>query len=363
MSVIRRYALVVAGLAAALLLCACLVPCAQADFAHHPFAVGANEGAVRAQSGLGAWILAQESVFYRGLTAAVRGVRGGGGGLWLLLSLSFAYGVFHAAGPGHGKAVITSYLVSNELALRRGFLIALAAAILQAIIATALVAVAAFLFNATAAHMSEAARIAELCSYAGIVALGVTLVWRKGRALAAALRPVPAPLPLAFLAVGAPLDAAIVHLSGGGSGRFRADNGVALDHGPDCACGHAHMPAPDLFATRRFDWKAAGLAIATAGARPCSGAILVLIFALAQGLFLAGVAATFAMALGTAITTGALATFAVLAKDSAMRLLGGRGSSRGVMVARAIEFGAALCVLAFGLLLLSSLVAGTAGSV
>jgi ABC-type nickel/cobalt efflux system permease component RcnA len=91
--------------------------------------------------------------------------------------------------------------------------------------------------------------------------------------------------------------------------------------------------------------------VIAAGARPCSGAILVLVFAMAQGLFAAGVAATFAMAIGTAVTTGALAWTAVFAKSTAMRLAAGE-NSRLALVARGFEFAAALAVLAFGVALL-----------
>ena len=74
----------------------------------------------------------------------------------------------------------------------------------------------------------------------------------------------------------------------------------------------------------------AGVVLA-AGMRPCAGAIVVLVFALAQGLFAAGIAATFAMALGTALTTGAIATLAVFAKALALRIAGGRGSGETVI--------------------------------
>ena len=92
----------------------------------------------------------------------------------------------------------------------------------------------------------------------------------------------------------------------------------------------------------------------TAGARPCSGAILVLVFAAAQGIFLAGVAATFAMSLGTAVTTGALAIAAVHAKGLAVRMAGstGQSSHRAMVVGRLVEFIAAVCVLLFGAALL-----------
>ena len=94
----------------------------------------------------------------------------------------------------------------------------------------------------------------------------------------------------------------------------------------------------------------AGVAVA-AGIRPCAGAILVLVFALSQGLFLAGIAATFAMALGTALTTGAIAALAVFAKALALRVAGGRGASGAVAMA-AIELLAAAFVLVLGLSLL-----------
>jgi nickel/cobalt exporter len=100
-----------------------------------------------------------------------------------------------------------------------------------------------------------------------------------------------------------------------------------------------------------FSWRSAVVTVIAAGVRPCSGAILVLVFALAQNLFAAGLAATFAMALGTAVTTGALAVMAVFAKSTAMRFAAGE-ESRAALVARSFEFIAALAVLAFGVALM-----------
>ena len=88
---------------------------------------------------------------------------------------------------------------------------------------------------------------------------------------------------------------------------------------PNADCGHSHAPDPATLGDG-FSWRGAAATVVAAGSRPCSGAILVLVFALAQGLFAAGVAATFAMSLGMAITTGALACAAVFAKRLAMRL-------------------------------------------
>ncbi len=335
---------------------------AWAQIAHHPFAIGANEGAVGRQTGLGAWILGQEARFYTGLTGAVRAAKTSRDGLLLLIGLSFAYGIFHAAGPGHGKAVITSYMVSNEVALRRGLVIALCAAVVQGLTATTLVGIAAFVFNATAPRMTATAQVAELASYFGIVILGSILVWRKGYALAAMLRPLPREA-LTFAQASVPSGVGMTSQRPFDGrpiqSRFFSDDGsAAYAHAAGCDCGHAHMPDPTRLAGRRFDWTSAGIAVVTAGARPCSGAILVLVFSLSQGLFMAGIAATFAMALGTALTTGALATIAVFAKDLAIHLAGQR-STRAAVVGRFVEFAAAACVLFLGLALLTASLQGS----
>ena len=334
---------------------------AWAQLAHHPFALGGNEGAVGHQNALGAWLLGQESRFALKLTGAVRGTKSGGiGAAPGLVALSFAYGVFHAAGPGHGKAVITAYMTSNEVALRRGLVIALLAALLQGLVATALVRIAPVLHPATPPRMTAPADWIEPPTYLGIALLGVVLVWRKGRALRAVLRHLAPPAlfarssydPTSFVLAAA---GSTMHfettLAVPESRRFFSDadlgNAGSAVHAPDCTC--SHMPDPTrLGAADRLNWKAATLAVVTAGARPCSGAILVLVFALAQGVFAAGVAATFAMSLGTAMTTGALAILAVGAKALALRLFGG-GSARSALLGPALEFAAAAAVLLFGM--------------
>ena len=98
-------------------------------------------------------------------------------------------------------------------------------------------------------------------------------------------------------------------------------------------------------------WRRGLAAIFTVGIRPCSGAILVLVFALAQGLFWAGIAATFVMGLGTALTVAAIAVMAVSARGLAQRL-SGASEGGGALVMRGVEFGAAGLVLLFGLGLL-----------
>jgi ABC-type nickel/cobalt efflux system permease component RcnA len=334
-----------------LALLACGAGPALAQLARRPFSVGGGEGGGGASGGVTGWLIAEQSQLTRLIAAHVHALHGDPAAIWGLIGIGFAYGVFHAAGPGHGKAVIASYMMANDRALRRGVVLAFLAALLQGSVAVALVGLAALVFNATAAQMSLAADWLALASYAGIIAIGAWLVWTKGRALLQALRARfarRASIERGALYDGAPWRAGA---NGNGATAFRAaapGSPAAANGAADC--GHAH--APDAAALGDgFSWRGAAATVIAAGSRPCSGAILVLVFALAQGLFAAGVVATYAMSLGTALTTGSLAWAAVFAKAAAMRLAAG-DDSRVALAARGVEFAAALLVLAFGLALL-----------
>ena len=308
---------------------------------HHPFAVGANEGAVSSVGGISGWLLAQESGFYLLLSGAIRAAKQSGAAPWGLVVLSLGYGIFHAAGPGHGKAVIASYMLANESALRRGIVIAFGAALLQGASAVAIVAISALVFRAAATRMTAAANAVELVSYAGIVVLGAVLVYVKGTSLFAAWRAAPA---VAAYAAG-----------GGAASAFFADD-CADDHVHGPGCAHFHAPDPRTLGLG-FSWKSALLTMVAAGARPCSGAILVLVFALVQGIFSAGIFAVVAMSLGTAVTTAALASAAVFAKKAAVKYANA-GSRQAVIAGRLFEFGAAVVVLSVGCTLLLAVLAG-----
>lgn len=342
----RERALAATALGALALLL--LQDAALAEAARHPFAVGPSEGPVGAANGFAGLVLAWQSKFHKELQDAAKALKTDPGAFATLAAASFAYGVFHAAGPGHGKAVLASYMIANETALKRGLTLAALAALLQGAVAIALVGVAAILFGATAQRMTEAATWIEMASYAAIAVLGARLAYVKGRALLAAMRePAFAPAPIPALAVA----------------RRSAFACEAVDdptyvHSPDC--GHMHaIDAARLGAG--FRWADALATVVAAGLRPCSGAILVLVFTLSQGVFIAGAGATLLMSAGTAITTGALAATAVFAKDFAARLAA-RKSRRAETLLRSAELLAALLVLAFGVALLLGLRMGVGGA-
>ena len=115
------------------------------------------------------------------MSRIIRAAKTDGSAVWTLLGISFVYGIFHAAGPGHGKAVISSYLVANEETWRRGVVLSFASALLQAFVAVAIVGIAAVLLNATAGQMCSAERVIEIVSYALIALVGARLIWVKGR--------------------------------------------------------------------------------------------------------------------------------------------------------------------------------------
>jgi ABC-type nickel/cobalt efflux system permease component RcnA len=318
---------------------------ALAQFAHRPFALPGGE-AGGAPTGFGGWVLGVAAWLNRLMAGEVKALHADRSAIWALLGLSAAYGVFHAAGPGHGKALIASYMFANERALRRGIVLSFLAALLQALVAIALIGVAALVFRATGAAMNEASSFVEVGSYLCVIAIGGWLVWTKGQAFAGALRLAFAGRAQSAIFANAPWRPA---LATGVAAQFRAER-PSGGGTTEADCGHVHAPDPNQLGAD-FSWRAAIATVVAAGARPCSGAIVVLTFALTQNLFPAGVAATFAMALGTAVTTSALASLAVFAKGAAMRVAS-RESVRAALLARSLELAAALVVLAYGTALL-----------
>jgi nickel/cobalt transporter (NicO) family protein len=303
------------------------------------------------------WVLAKQAEYYRALGTMIRAAKADGSAAIGLLGLSFAYGIFHAAGPGHGKAVISSYLVANEETWRRGVVLSFASALIQALIAIIIVGVAAILLGATAKMMGDTVRWIETASYLLIIALGARLLLVKAKGFLAALRET--------LTVGAvtSVASAASSISRAGFTTRRPDDedhrhshqhanhdhhGAQHEHAE--TCGHSHGPQLQTLAGPG-GWSREISAIVAVGLRPCSGAILVLVFALAQGLFPLGVVATLVMGLGTAITVVTIATFAVGAKGLALRVANQR-AGYAALAMRGLECAAAATVLGFGVLLL-----------
>jgi len=308
-------------------------------------------------AGLLQWVNNEQQSFYRALTGALKAMREDGSQLWVLVGLSFAYGIFHAAGPGHGKAVISSYMLANEVALKRGITLSFASAILQALTAIVVMGSVFLILRGTAISMTDATWFLEILSYALIAAFGAWLLWRK---LGPLLR--------------RDEGHAMHSLSAAHTGEHR-HNGHEGHHehhghchhhhhddghhhhvhapGEACpSCGHSHAPDPAKLSGDRLDWRTAWSAVAAVGMRPCSGALIVLTFSFLNALWLGGIVSVFAMALGTAITVSVLAILAVTAKNWAVALSG--GGAWGTRIHNGIEIAGALLVLMLGLVLLAA---------
>lgn len=268
----------------------------------------------------------------RAMGAVLRALKAGEpGALLTLLSLAFAYGVFHAAGPGHGKALIGGYGLGRRVAALRLSLIALAASLGQALTAIALVYGGALILGWTAERMEIAVeRWLAPASYAAIGAIGLWLIWRGLRSLA-------------------PRRAAAHAHAHGFAGGHGHDHGHSHDH-DHAHCGHAHGPTPDQLA-RVTSFRDAALLVAGIALRPCTGAIFLLVICWRLGIDAAGIAGALAMAAGTAAVTVAVALLSTAAREGALTAVAGSAAR----LLPALEIAAGLLIAAAAAALLAPL--------
>lgn len=246
------------------------------------------------------YVRTQQRELHRELAGAIKAVRreGSAAAAWSLIVLSFLYGVFHAAGPGHGKMVISSYLLTHKSAVRRGLWLSAVASLTQGLTAIVLVLVLVALVGWTRSDAQAAVGTLETVSFALIALLGLGLaaraLWWLARGLLAAHRAPTAP----------------------------ASDGPSSDAHHEAGCGHCHTPDAGQLA-QPLSLKTFAAVVLSVGIRPCSGAVLVLIFAEVLGLRWAGISAVLAMSLGTAATVGMLAVLAVNFRHLASLAAGG----------------------------------------
>jgi len=234
------------------------------------------------------WIQVTQRGLHRELAEAMKAARDAGpAAAWALVSLSFLYGVFHAAGPGHGKMVISTYLVSHGGHLKRGLAISALSSLAQGVTAVVAVEITVGLLSIPFRDARQTTSHLELISFILVAAMGAWLVFMALRRLL----------------------------------------GTGCHHHHH----HDHRGANDSGADGGGIWQALAM-IGSIGIRPCSGAILVLLFAHSLEMTAAGIGAVFAMSVGTGITVSVLAVLAVYARAFAIRfsnMLPGEGHSHG----------------------------------
>lgn len=273
----------------------------------------------------------QQRAFQNDMAGMLRALRGGqAGAFWGLMGLSFAYGFFHAVGPGHGKVLIGGYGMGRKVAALRLAVIGFLASMGQAVTAVFLVYTGVWVLNLTRETLIGVTEdIMAPASYAAIGAIGLWLVWRGVQKLIRAAR-------------------AQNHTDNHGHDHAHDHT---HDHGGHCSeCGHKHAPSLDEVSQIRSLREALGL-IGGIAIRPCTGALFVLIITWQMGIGMAGVAAAFAMALGTASVTVAVGLAAVGMRGGLLSGLSDSGLLvRAVPVVELLA-GAVITVIATGLLM------------
>ncbi|MEQ8443427.1 MAG: nickel/cobalt transporter [Alphaproteobacteria bacterium] len=277
-----------------------------------------------------AWVVAQQAHFSRELREAVSAYRDDEaiGPAVALISISFLYGVFHAVGPGHGKAVVTGYFLARESEIKGGLLLGWLIAGIQAAVAIGLVGLLGWALDFSRIALLDSMPMVELGSYALVVLLGAGMTYA--------------------VLMG--------HECGHDHGHHLHDHDHGHNHDEHCDHthshddGHSHIPGP----RRLRNWEFLSAAFAS-GIRPCTGALIVLLFALANDVFLIGALSAIAMGIGVAITVSCVGIAAILARRGLMRLsLSGGSGAMLAWVPRGLALMGSLAVCLIGVVLFLS---------
>ncbi|ROR05707.1 nickel/cobalt transporter [Erwinia sp. JUb26] len=214
-----------------------------------------------------------------------------------LMGFSLLYGVLHALGPGHGKVVIATFLATHPTRVKTSLQLTMMAAVVQGGVAIALVTIMLVVLKLSSRQLHLSSYWLEKSSYLLVAGLGLWLCWRAGRAMLRTLR-----------------------ASGKASG-ITIHRIVPADHqhSESCGCGHQHVPDSAQLAAA-VGWKTKSLVVLSMGMRPCSGAIMMLLFSKVIGVYGWGVLSAIAMALGTAFTVSGMALLVQISRVLALRL-------------------------------------------
>ncbi|AAP96398.1 cobalt transporter [[Haemophilus] ducreyi] len=221
-----------------------------------------------------------------------------------LIAVSFLYGVFHAVGPGHGKFILTSYLSLETTKLNQAMKLTLAAALVQGIVAVVLVSIIIVVFTLSRNYFNLTLKWIERGSFSVMIILGVYWCYQSFKLFKQQKKPLNT-LKIKKIAKITKISPQVKPLT--------------HTHSAHCGCGHQHLPSSAQIQQAK-DWKAQIMIILSIGARPCSGAILVLFLAYTLDLYSWGVLSALAMAVGTGLTLSLFAWLVLVARNKAIRL-------------------------------------------
>ena len=251
-----------------------------------------------------------------------------------LIGFSFIYGMLHSLGPGHGKVIVSTYLATHPTKAKASLVLTIVSAFLQALVAILLVSVLLWGFSASMRMVNDKANMFVSLSFALVALVGALICWKalgniyrsirkpklKVKAITTLAADTSSPISVQSpMALRSSVPAGSMMLTP--SNALQTVEHAHADHShADCGCGHQHVADANAINKASTFREYAGI-IVTIGVRPCTGAIMVLLFANMVGLYWMGVVSAFAMAIGTAFTTSTIAIMTLTGKNLVKRYL------------------------------------------
>ena len=251
---------------------------------------------------------------------------GSGTAFFTILALAFFYGVLHAAGPGHGKSIVAAYFVANEARWTSGVVMGGLISLLQGLTAIVVVFLLSLVLKTSQMAVENNGAMVEFISYGLVVAIGLVLFYRavtgKGHNHHHG--------PVSF-----------------GHDHHGHDHGHGHDHEyHDCGHDHPHDPGHHAHARVAAGGSFRRILTLAAGVAPCASAIIIMLFALANGAMLVGTIAVLSLSLGMGLTVSAIGVLSILARGLMKRFAGGE-TATGERLERTLAIGGSILVMAF----------------
>lgn len=265
-----------------------------------------------------------------------------------LVLISFLYGIFHAVGPGHGKFILTSYLSLEQTKLRQAVKMSLGASLVQGFVAIILVSIIVVVFTLSRTYFNVTLQWVERVSFFVMIVLGgywCYSAWRAKRETQVAFK----------IHAAKPMQKII---------QIRPLTHIHHPSSESCSCGHQHLPSQSQM-QKATNWKTQLLLVLSIGARPCSGAILVLFLSYTLNIYWWGMLSAIVMAVGTGLTLTLFALLVVWARQKAVTLshwyLSHRTTQQYAVI---LKWGIGFILMMMGILLLhSSFIETTSGHI
>lgn len=277
-----------------------------------------------------------------------------------LVVFSFLYGVLHSLGPGHGKVIVTTYLATHPTKVKMSLVLTVVSALVQALVAILLVTILVWGFSASMRYVNEKAMLFVSMSFCLVVLLGALVTYKALRKIAFTFKSSKTKVTKLRVLSASPLVSSPKTLNQSmtlAPGQLKND-GIEQSHS-SCSCGHDHVADADAI-NGASTWREYLGIVFSIGLRPCTGAVMVLLFANVAGLYWMGVISAILMGVGTALTTSLIAVMTLAGKQLAKRYLttNSKKSRSWVVTASYIQLFGGVFLIIIGLLLMSGSSAG-----